>query len=336
MKLIRAVLRHSLLIAIVLGAGLAYYYRDELLPKFYEKLAEFRSAPEESEPAKTPTPEQAVEVKDEIVVTATDTDMTREPQPPAATSSPAAGAEAAAPAPVESHGPPAATPAAEQRPPAVIRPPAELSQYRPLDEESEENPQEAPVETQPLAAPAAAATPITTPSPTPGPAPEIPEGAGSAAMAPPGGSKPELPAAGRPPEEPPAEAQAPAPVGTAQPPSAPIAAPAPDTARRDELRIVARSAFWRHDYQQAEKNYQELIQLDPDDPDAYGELGNVYFSQGNWKAAGGAFYEAALRLIKSGQVDRARRLLTVIRGLDPERARELEQQLATNQGGTGN
>ena len=78
MKLIRAVLRHSLLIAIVVAAGLAYYYRDELLPKFYEKLAEYRGAPEESEPAKTPTSEQGVEVEEEIVLTAP------EPQPPAA------------------------------------------------------------------------------------------------------------------------------------------------------------------------------------------------------------------------------------------------------------
>lgn len=228
----------------------------------------------------------------------------------------------------------------EQAPAAVVQPPASLSRYRPLEEQPEQEQVEAPF----VSRPAPAATATATPTPTPMPIPEVPEETGApphaAVTAPPAGA--ERPAPRTPPAATLPESQAAAyaedepAAGTVPPPSVTESPASPDTARRDKLRIDARSAFWRHDYQQAEKDYQELIQLDPDDPDAYGELGNVYFSQGNWKAAGGAFYEAALRLINSGQVGRARHLLTVIRGLDPERARELEQQLATAQGGAGN
>lgn len=338
MKLIRAVLRHSLLIAIVVGAGLAYYYRDELLPRFYEKVAEFRGTTEEgSAPGATPAPEQAAEA--EVVVTGADTAAAPEPPPPAGAPSMAGGAEVGlpAPSPVPWAPTPRATPAIEQAPAAVVRPPMNLSAYRPLEDEPEDEKLEVPLVT---AAPAA--TPI--PTSTPMAVPELRGEAGAASQATvtaPAG-RAETPALRPPPEATLPEAQIPAQAesepaaGTVPPPSVTEPPAPPDTARRDKLRIDARSAFWRHDYQQAEKDYQALIQLDPDDPDAYGELGNVYFSQGNWKAAGGAFYEAALRLIESGQVGRARHLLTVIQGLDPERAGELEQQLATAQGGAGN
>ena len=344
MKLIRAVLRHSLLIAIVVGAGLAYYYRDELLPRFYEKVAEFRGTTEEaSEPATTPAPEQAAEA--EVVVTAADTAAAPEPPPPAGAPSMAGGAEVGlpSPSPVPWAPTPRATPAIEQAPGAAVRPPMNLSAYRPLEDEPEDEKLEVPP-VPVTTAPATTPTPTSTPTSTPMPVPQLRGEAAAASQATvtaPAG-RAETAAPRTPPEATLPEAQVPAQAesepaaGTVPPPSVTEPPAPPDTARRDKLRIDARSAFWRHDYQQAEKDYQALIQLDPDDPDAYGELGNVYFSQGNWKAAGGAFYEAALRLIESGQVGRARHLLTVIQGLDPERAGELEQQLATAQGGAGN
>ena len=340
MKLIRAVLRHSFLIAIVVGAGVAYYYRDELLPRFYEKVAEYRgTTEEESEPGMTPAPEQAAEA--EVVVMAADMAAAPEPPPPAGGPSTAGGAEVAAPlpSPMAWSATPRATPAIEQAPTPVARPPMNLSAYRPLEDEPEEEKLEvAPVTTVPAATP----TPMSTPVPVPELRGEAAAASQATATAPAGRAETPAPGTLTPPEATLPEAQVtaqaesePAP-GTVASPSVTEPPVPPDTARRDKLRIDARSAFWRHDYQQAEKNYQALIQIDPSDPDAYGELGNVYFSQGNWKAAGGAFYEAALRLIESGQVGRARHLLTVIQGLDPERARELEQQLATAQGGAGN
>jgi hypothetical protein len=90
---------------------------------------------------------------------------------------------------------------------------------------------------------------------------------------------------------------------------------------------AAREAYWLRDYAVAEQKYQELIALDPDNPDGYGELGNMYFSQGDWEKAAATYYEAGTRLAAQGMYDRARQLVEVIRGLNGEQADELEQQI---------
>jgi tetratricopeptide (TPR) repeat protein len=103
------------------------------------------------------------------------------------------------------------------------------------------------------------------------------------------------------------------------------AAPAAVTPYR--VLAAAREAYWLRDYAVAEQKYQELIALDPDNPDGYGELGNMYFSQGDWEKANAAYYEAGTRLAAQGMYDRARQLVEVIRGLNGEQADELEQQI---------
>ena len=76
-------------------------------------------------------------------------------------------------------------------------------------------------------------------------------------------------------------------------------------------------------YEEAEAGYQQLIRLDPDNPDGYGELGNLYFSQGKWEQAASAYFEAGSRLARSGYIEQASNLLDVIRGLDGAQADEL-------------
>jgi len=73
--------------------------------------------------------------------------------------------------------------------------------------------------------------------------------------------------------------------------------------------------------------YRELGELYPDDPNVYGELGNVYYLQGDWKQASQAYYEAALRLRKLRMNDQIHYLYLVIHGLDPETAEKLREQL---------
>jgi hypothetical protein len=102
---------------------------------------------------------------------------------------------------------------------------------------------------------------------------------------------------------------------------------AQETSEPDRLLAAAREAFWEHDYEGAVKNYLALTELQPDNPDAYGELGNIYFSQGKWPEAGAAYYEAGVRLVSNKQLEQARELLTVIRGLDSKLATQLEQQI---------
>jgi hypothetical protein len=115
--------------------------------------------------------------------------------------------------------------------------------------------------------------------------------------------------------------------------SAPEAATVPGTADSAppvtpyRLLAAAREAFWLRDYAAAEQKYQEMIALDPDNPDGYGELGNMYFSQGDWDKASASYYEAGTRLAAQGRFDRARQLVEVIRGLNGGQAGDLEQQI---------
>lgn len=101
-----------------------------------------------------------------------------------------------------------------------------------------------------------------------------------------------------------------------------------------QLLAAAREAYWLRDYAVAEQKYQELIALDPDNPDGYGELGNMYFSQGDWDKASGSYYEAGTRLVAEGMLDRARQLVEVIRGLNGSQADDLEQRIAAAESAT--
>lgn len=101
-----------------------------------------------------------------------------------------------------------------------------------------------------------------------------------------------------------------------------------------ELLAAAREAFWLHNYDDAEKNYRALTELEPQNPDGFGELGNMYFSQGRWEEAAAAYYEAGTRLVSEGRLDPARELVNVIRGLNGQQADELNN-LITSAASTG-
>jgi len=94
-----------------------------------------------------------------------------------------------------------------------------------------------------------------------------------------------------------------------------------------ESLAAAREAYWLHDYEGAENHYRLLIDLEPDNPDWYGELGNMYFAQGQWEQAAAAYYEAGVRLLNDGMVAQARKMVNVIRGLNGAQADDLETQI---------
>jgi len=95
---------------------------------------------------------------------------------------------------------------------------------------------------------------------------------------------------------------------------------------------AARKLFWSGDLQASEKLYLDLANRNEANADTYGELGNVYYTQGKWKQAGEAYYEAALRLLpqkNNTQVnDRLSYLLRVIEGLDTESAEKLKSKIS--------
>jgi tetratricopeptide (TPR) repeat protein len=110
------------------------------------------------------------------------------------------------------------------------------------------------------------------------------------------------------------------------PPSPPMEEP---EATQEELQLItsARQAFWERDIEQAEKHYKALSALQADNPDPYGELGNVYYSAGQWDKAADAYYQAGERLIQRGQYRRTMHLVSVLRGLNTERATALNNLL---------
>ena len=93
--------------------------------------------------------------------------------------------------------------------------------------------------------------------------------------------------------------------------------------------FMARQTYWMGDALTAEKLYLKLADIENDNPDIYGELGNVYYSQGKWGEAGKAYYEAAIRLIDLDRNNQVSYLLRVIQGLDSDSAEKLKQKISS-------
>jgi len=94
-----------------------------------------------------------------------------------------------------------------------------------------------------------------------------------------------------------------------------------------ELLFKARLAYWNGDLKTAESTYIQLTEMVSDDPNVYGELGNLYYMQSKWKQASDAYYQAALKLSKTKNSYQAKHLLRIIRGLDTETADKLQAEL---------
>lgn len=91
---------------------------------------------------------------------------------------------------------------------------------------------------------------------------------------------------------------------------------------------AARTAVWQGDLGGAILQYQALIAAQPDNYDAYGEMGNVLLAQSNVTAAVEAYVSAARLIQKSGNREMAYRLVNVISKLDAEQARALYDEFA--------
>jgi hypothetical protein len=113
------------------------------------------------------------------------------------------------------------------------------------------------------------------------------------------------------------------------PPVATAAPAAREAVSPYRLLAAAREAYWLRDYATAEQKYQAMIELDPDNPDGYGELGNMYFSQGKWDLASASYFEAGKRLADEGLLTEAYQLVDVLKGLQGPQAGELEEYIAS-------
>lgn len=93
--------------------------------------------------------------------------------------------------------------------------------------------------------------------------------------------------------------------------------------------ILARKSFYQRNYDLSEKNYQKVIDSTEDNFDAYGELGNVYFNQGKKQLAATAYFEAAAILVRKGQINRARGMVSLLNLLNKDKANELQKLINT-------
>lgn len=95
---------------------------------------------------------------------------------------------------------------------------------------------------------------------------------------------------------------------------------------RNEL-IQAREAFWHRDLAKAEQLYGDLAGKQSDNPDIWGELGNVYLAQNKVKEAADAYYKAAEILIEEGRLRQVGQLMGVIQMAEPAKAQALDQKI---------
>lgn len=102
-----------------------------------------------------------------------------------------------------------------------------------------------------------------------------------------------------------------------------------ETLSTRELWINARKSFHRRDFESSISSYEQLISKTPDNFDAYGELGNVYFNQGKMKQAAGSYYEAAVILVRLGQLQRANSLMGMLSSMDQDKAKELQALISS-------
>jgi TolA-binding protein len=92
----------------------------------------------------------------------------------------------------------------------------------------------------------------------------------------------------------------------------------------------ARQAFWDRDYQNAIREYQQLIDQNPLNADYSGELGNVYYVLNDYNNAAELYFRTAQLLLRQGQRDEARQLLAPINAMNRELGDKLKQQLEQN------
>jgi cytochrome c-type biogenesis protein CcmH/NrfG len=90
----------------------------------------------------------------------------------------------------------------------------------------------------------------------------------------------------------------------------------------------ARDAFANGNTDASITAYQAYLKLNPDNADARGELGNVYYLTGKLPEAAQAYYDAGKLLIAQKHPERVPALLPIIGQVNPALADELAQKLA--------
>jgi tetratricopeptide (TPR) repeat protein len=94
---------------------------------------------------------------------------------------------------------------------------------------------------------------------------------------------------------------------------------------------AARAAVWQGDLDGAVAHYRQLIAVQPDNFDAYGEMGNVLLAQANVAAAIEAYTAAARLIHQAGHLPMAYRLAGVVAEMDEEQGNALFSEFSSLQ-----
>ena len=351
MKLLRHILSHSILIGFVALVVLGFYYRAALFPAGWNEQISQQvdrvagpyavqlhafAAPETSRPAMQMAEAPPVESLEPVPVAVTPTELVQTEAPSPAEAEVGATAEAKSMADksaetatmvepvIEQQPTTASAPAAvvEQQPAAASAPEAVVEQQQPAVVSAPE----AVVEQQPAVASAPEAVVEQQPAVASAPAAVVKQQPVVASAPEPVQSKPAVSDVALAATQP--AAQAPA-AGTPVDPDEVMTGDSSDQALAgvNDLWVQARAAYGRGDMAGALKHYLALSEQEADNPDVFGELGNVYYARGNFPEAGQAYYEAAIRLLELGQMGQVDYLVRVIEGLSPDNAAKLKQRL---------
>ncbi len=89
----------------------------------------------------------------------------------------------------------------------------------------------------------------------------------------------------------------------------------------------ARRAAWDGNSDASVENYRALIALQPENYDAYGEMGNVLLQMGDTDGAVDAYAQAARLLSEAGYSQAASHVVNIVAKLDQNRAVQLHEHL---------
>ena len=86
---------------------------------------------------------------------------------------------------------------------------------------------------------------------------------------------------------------------------------------------AAREAYWSNEYDRAIEFYQALIQQEPNNLAAQGELANVYWKQGNMQKASELFSQLAPKLAAQGRQQEALNMKLYVEMANPALAKSM-------------
>lgn len=339
MKLIRHILSHTILIGFVALLVLGFYYRAALFPAswneqisqqvvrvagpYASKMHAFAAPVIENTTqtvAEAPSPQPVSEPTPAVVSEATPADVPQVEESAANEVVETVPAAESVVAESADNTPAAAAPAEEtQAAPVVAEVPVPAAPVKPPVEETAKA---RPSTDEKVAVAEAAAEPVIE-KPAPGTAASAPDHEENKSAAPVVAQAPASVA----PVTPPTQEAAPANVVADEDEVVATGSSDRDFVGIDDLWLQARAAYGRGDLASATQHYLALSEQESDNPDVYGELGNVYYARGNFPEAGEAYYEAAIRLMELGQMGQMQYLVRVIEGLSPDSAAKLKQRL---------